>query len=104
MASNLLSGQKTVASNATAEQLVVTDFRAYVVVITALKSNTGVINVSERSTVHTTNDKGYELQPEQEVAIFVNNVDTDVYIACSVNGEGVSFIGWIDRGILYKDE
>jgi len=104
MAANIFSGQKTVASTATAEQLTTTKFEDYVVTITALKSNSGIIHVSEKSAVNATTRKAYELYPERSVTLFVHNVDTDIYLACSVNGEGVSFIGWVDRGIKYMSE
>jgi hypothetical protein len=99
--SNIFYGQKNVAFNAAPELLTTTEFKAYVITIKALKANKGEIYVGD---INMSISNGFILGAGEEVTVFVDNVDTDLYIACSVNGEGVSFIGWIDRGILYKDE
>jgi hypothetical protein len=101
MAANIFYGHKTVTTAGTPVQLTSTDFRAYVVTIKALAANTGDIYIGDGNV---SNLNGFVLDAGEEVTIFVDNVDTDVYVDSSVNGEGVSFIGWIDRGILYKDE
>ena len=101
MASNIFYGQKTVSANTVAEQLTTTAFRAYVVTIKALAGNNGWIYVGDASV---SSSNGFVLDAGEEVTLFVDNVDTDIFIISSVNGEGVSFIGWVDRSILYQDE
>jgi hypothetical protein len=101
MAANIFYGHKAVTAAGTPEQLTNTTFKAYVVTIKALAANTGDIYVGDGDV---DNSNGFVLDAGEEVTIFVDNVDTDIYIDSEVNGEGVSFIGWIDRGILYKDE
>ena len=101
MAENIFHGQSTVVNHGTAEQLTNTDFRAYVVTIKALADNTGNIYVGGKTV---SSIYGFILATSEEVTVFVDNVDTDLYIDSDVDGEGVSFIGWIDRKILYQDE
>lgn len=81
-------GQKDVASVGSAVKL--TDVKTKVVEIRAKKTNSGKIYVG-LSDVDSSN--GYILEADQAVQLPVS-ADT-LYIDASVNGEGVSWIGWV---------
>jgi len=93
--SNIFNGQKTVTAAGTAELLLTTDLDIYVVTIKAKSTNTGLIYVGDGDVDST---HGFILGAGEEVSIFVDTDDTNPYIDSSINGEGVSYIGWLNEG------
>jgi hypothetical protein len=81
-----VSGQETVASAGTAEQLPAQACKS--VSIKALAGNTGKIYVAGD---YVDSSTGYELAAGESVDLCIDNVNR-LYIDASVNGEGVSWL------------
>ena len=92
--SRIFNDQKTVAAAGTAELLKTAESEVNVITIKAESTNTGYIYVGDAD-VDSTN--GFILSAGEEVTIFIDDDDTDIYIDSSVNGDGVSFIGWLNE-------
>src|SRR5688572_32572515 len=82
----LVAGQKTVAATGTAEALG-SGALTRGVVVRALSTNVTLCEV--RAAAGTA---GYQLSPNESVAIEVDNL-SDVLIKVNTNGEGVSYVG-----------
>ena len=90
----IFNGQRNVAIAGTAVTLLATDQEIYVVTIKAKSTNGGDIFVGD-SNVSSSN--GFILDAGEEVTIKIDSDDTNPYIDSSVNGEGVSYIGWLNE-------
>jgi len=90
----LFNGQRNVASAGTAVLLLTTDKEIYVVTIKAKATNNGLIYVGDDSVDNST---GLILAAGEEVTIKIDDDDTNPYIDSSQNGEGVSYIGWLNE-------
>ena len=87
------TGKKTVSNSGTAAQLTTISTPCQKLVVTALTGNNGYIVVGG-STVLASPDAsrvGIPLAAGQSLPVCVNDVK-NVYIDCTVNGEGVSYI------------
>lgn len=80
-------GLKTVTTAGTRVQL--TTVKTKDVLIKGLSTNTGLIYVGDITVAST---KGYVLSKNEEVLLPLDA--SKIYIDSSVNGEGVSFLGW----------
>jgi predicted metal-dependent RNase len=88
----LRAGRKTVTSAGTAETLVASTIPVREgVIVTALKTNTGNVFVGT-SSVDSSSDKQFELEPGEGTSIAVNDL-VNIYVDVAVNGEGVQYIG-----------
>lgn len=86
-ASSVLSGQKDVETAGT--ELVIAESAAILsVTVKAKHTNTGYIYVGPSGVSSTT---GYILSKDEAVTVDADNL-ADVYVDCSVNGEGISYI------------
>jgi len=88
---SIFSGQNTIATSGAAESLRDIAFRPCVVTIKALATNTGDIYIGNADV---TSANGFILGVGEEVTLFVDNANIDIYLDCEDSGDGVSFIGW----------
>lgn len=82
------NGVTTVSTAGSAVQLSASSTPTGSITIRALSTNTGIIFVGS-SSVSSAN--GFELSADEVVSLDLNNLNK-VYLDCSVNGEGVSYI------------
>jgi hypothetical protein len=80
-------GQKAVTTAGTEVQL--TNVKTKDILIKALSTNTGLIFVGLNGV---DSSSGYILSKNEEVLLPLDA--SEIYIDCSVDGEGVSFLGW----------
>jgi hypothetical protein len=86
--STFYMGQNTVTSAGTEEALASSQTLTSGVTVKALHANTGYIYVGTNPVTSTT---GFVLDAGEQIFIEVDNL-ADVYIDCSVSGEGVSWL------------
>jgi hypothetical protein len=96
----MFSGQVTVTTPGTAVEVIDSDLSAFVITIKAFADNTGNIYVGDEDV---DSDTGFILDAGEEVTLFINNKTNTLYIDAGTGSDGVSYIGWADRGILTKD-
>ena len=90
----IFNGQKVVTTAGTQVLLITDDEEIYVITIKAKSTNTGDIYVGDADVSSST---GFILSAGEEVTIFIDEDDTSIWIDSSVNGEGVSYIGWLNE-------
>jgi hypothetical protein len=88
----IYSGVKAVAAAGTGEALASSQALKSGVIIKAHSTNTGTIYVGPEGVTAAT---GFRLSAGESVFVEVDNL-ADVWLDCSVSGEGVSFIAGVD--------